>query len=153
MLWKTIFALTIGARKWLAKAPYVLEKFGSNYRRMCQFLMTYGRRLGDLKGETIGELTNRRIFKVFNNLIYFEKDGFVHSYNILTKQTKKTSIKTPKDDAGLFVSRYMTEVVVEDQRRKLKVYDLERDQLVQTYEDYAGIVPKSPARKCWYYRR
>jgi hypothetical protein len=116
---------------------------------MCHFLMTFGLKLKYVSGETIDVLSNKPIWKVHNNFIWFTKDGFVHSYNTLTKEARKLTSEIQIDNNYrnvFFVSHYLVQIVQEGQQRKLKIFDLERDLLVQTYDNYTGDVPFSSKR-------
>lgn len=153
LIWKYIFNSTIGAAKWLNKAAYVFEtKFNSSYKQMCQFLMTFGLKLGNMKSEKIPILQNNRILKVSKHFIYFLMDGFVHRYDILTKQWIKLThnIKCEASTPNWLIASHYFGLLEKGRspRSYLKIYDLERDQLIQTYYSADQYMPACSKRKC-----
>lgn len=131
-IWSCLFRITIGARSWLSKAPYVFEKiFNSSYRQMCKFLMSFGDKLTELKFQKLD--FGLQVEKVGpRSLICLNGDKY-SAYDLPTSTIAPlTSIE---ETDGLLLNKYAITFDYQINTLSMNIYDMEEDRLLQRYDN------------------
>lgn len=131
-IWSCLFGLTIGARSWLSKAPYIFEKrFNCSYRQMCKFLMTFGDKLTEVKFQKLDlGLPVKKVGP--RGLICLNGDKY--SIYDLSKSTI-TPLTVNIEDCAHIISKYAVTFDYQINTLSMKIYSLEEDRLLQSYDN------------------